>query len=236
MEPLGEWDSFITEALSTEPLLEAASYSWLLAVVELNHLEVLVRRGQASGAGKLAAWVNEKVRTESGHIVAALSAVSAAERMAVGDGAAALDLLAVSEAAFRVQGGFWWAACLPLAVRTALAAGDRRLAERLASAVEPPQPLCRHARAAAEALVVEARGEHEAAAEGFADAAARWHDFCVPYEEAQALLGRGRCLVALGRAPEAAVLLAAAREIFARLGAKPVLAETDELMQKVSSA
>ena len=50
----------------------------------------------------------------------------------------------------------------------------------------------------------------------------------MPYEEAQALLGQGRCLVALGKAPEAAAPLAAAREIFARLGAKPALAETDE--------
>ena len=30
-------------------------------------------------------------------------------------------------------------------------------------------------------------------------------------------------------------MLAAAREIFARLGAKPALAETDEMMQKVAS-
>ena len=51
--------------------------------------------------------------------------------------------------------------------------------------------------------------------------------FGVPYEEGHALLGQGRCLVALGRAPEAAAPLAAAREIFARLGAKPALAETD---------
>ena len=60
---------------------------------------------------------------------------------------------------------------LPRAVRTALAAGDRALAERLAGSIEPLQPLCRHAVAAAQALVMEARGEREAAAESFADAA-----------------------------------------------------------------
>ena len=72
--------------------------------------------------------------------------------------------------------------------------------------------------------------EHKAAAPGFADAAARWRGFGVPYEEAQALLGQGRCLVALGRAPEATAPLAAAHEIFARLGAKPALAETVQLL------
>jgi hypothetical protein len=56
------------------------------------------------------------------------------------------------------------------------------------------------------------------------------------YEEAHALFGQGRCLVALGRAPEVGVPLAAAREIFARLGAKPAEAEADELMKQVASA
>jgi len=66
-------------------------------------------------------------------------------------------------------------------------------------------------------------------------AAARWHDFGVPYEEAQALLGQGRCLVALGRAPEAAHPLEQAREIFTQLGAKPALAETEALLEKAAS-
>jgi hypothetical protein len=57
----------------------------------------------------------------------------------------------------------------------------------------------------------------------------------VPYEEGHALLGQGRCLAALGRAPEAAAPLAAAREIFARLGAKPALAETDAVMRRLAS-
>ena len=55
----------------------------------------------------------------------------------------------------------------------------------------------------------------------------------MPYEEAQALLGQGRCLMALGRAPQAAPVLAAAREIFARLGARPALKETDALLTSV---
>jgi hypothetical protein len=84
-----------------------------------------------------------------------------------------------------------------------------------------------------EALLAEADGRSMAAAAGFGTAAARWRGFEMPYEEAQALLGQGRCLVALGRAPEAATALNAAREIFARLRAKPALTETDELMRQV---
>jgi hypothetical protein len=57
----------------------------------------------------------------------------------------------------------------------------------------------------------------------------------VPYEEAQALLGEGRCLVALGRAPEAAPVLEQARAIFARLGAEPALHEADQLLGRIGA-
>ncbi len=97
-------------------------------------------------------------------------------------------------------------------------------------------PLPRCVRRYAEAMVAESSGELQAAAGGFADAAARWHGFSMPYEEAQALLGQGRCLVALGRAPEAAPVLEAAREISARLGARPALAETEALLAGGHSA
>jgi hypothetical protein len=42
--------------------------------------------------------------------------------------------------------------------------------------------------------------------------------------------------VALGSAPETTTPLAGDREIFTRFGAKPALAETDELRQQVPSA
>ena len=79
-----------------------------------------------------------------------------------------------------------------------------------------------------------ARAASVSSSAGFAAAAARWHDFGVPYEEGHALLGQGRCLVALCRAPEAAAPLAAAREIFARLGAKPALAEAEAVLAAAS--
>jgi hypothetical protein len=97
-------------------------------------------------------------------------------------------------------------------------------------------PLHEHVLAVVGALVTETRGEYEAARAGFADAAGRWHDFGMPYEEAHALLGQERCLVALERAPEAAAPLAAAREIFARLRARPALDEVDALLQQCPSA
>jgi hypothetical protein len=89
------------------------------------------------------------------------------------------------------------------AVRTALAAGDPDVAARLAERVEPIYPLHEHALATARALLREHDGSHAEAAELFAEAAERSARFEMPWEEAQALLGRGRCLLALGRALKA---------------------------------
>jgi len=127
------------------------------------------------------------------------------------------------------------------ALRLALACDDVRLAAQIVATVESfaareSLPLHRHVLATVGALVAESCGEHETVTTSFAAAATGWHEFGMVYEEGQALLGRGRCLVALGRAQEATVPLAAAREIFTRLGAKPALAETDELIQQVASA
>jgi hypothetical protein len=125
---------------------------------------------------------------------------------------------------------------MPEAVRLALRWSGLDLAGRLRHRGDGLLPIHQHVMLTVEALLAEADGDHEAAAAGFGDTAPRWHDFGVPYEEAQALLGQGRCLEALGRAAEAAAPLAAAHEIFARLGAGPALAEAGELMQQIAPA
>jgi hypothetical protein len=78
----------------------------------------------------------------------------------------------------------------------------------------------------------EARGDHQAAADGYADAAQRWDVFGVIPEHAYALQGHARCLITLGRPNEAAPILHQARALFDQLGAAPALAETDTLLQQ----
>ncbi|MEI6501893.1 MAG: hypothetical protein WCP21_12805 [Armatimonadota bacterium] len=122
----------------------------------------------------------------------------------------------------------------PEAARIAAGGRDPVLAGRLRSSVRGSLPVQELVRESIVPIIDEARGEHEAAATGFA--AAHGREFGVPYEEAQALLGQGSCLVALGRVSDAVTPLSGARGIFAQLGAKPALEETDELMQQVPSA
>ena len=50
-----------------------------------------------------------------------------------------------------------------------------------------------------------------------------------------ALLGQGRCLCGLGR-PEAELPLCEARDLFAAMGYKPALAETEALLEQAAPA
>jgi hypothetical protein len=74
-------------------------------------------------------------------------------------------------------------------VRVALTAGDPELAARLASEMRPGISLHRNALASARALLAEHNGDLTNAAFAFAQAAEDWHQFGVPSEQAQALLG-----------------------------------------------
>jgi hypothetical protein len=124
----------------------------------------------------------------------------------------------------------------PILMRTALGAHDGELASLLVEEGAALSPLRERVGLTCRALLAEAREDYEAALAGFAAAAADWNDFGFAHEQAQALLGQGRCLVALGRAPEAARPLTGAREIFVRLGARPAVAETDEWLMRAASS
>ena len=118
---------------------------------------------------------------------------------------------------------------LPELVRTALALGDASFVQRLLADVEPHRPSLQHGLATAQAQLAEAAGDHGPAAAQYADAAECWREFGNVPERAYALLGQGRCLVALGGAG-AEVPLAEARDLFASMGYKPALAETEKLL------
>ena len=116
-------------------------------------------------------------------------------------------------------------------LRTALAVGDPALAKRLADGLEARYPLDEHALCAARAQLAEHAGDHVDAATLYAEAAARWQEFGFVPERAYALLGQGRCLLALGL-PGAEQPLRQARDLFAAMGYKPALAETEALLEQ----
>ena len=121
-------------------------------------------------------------------------------------------------------------------MRTALAARrPPRSPPGSSDGVEPRTPLAEHALCACRAQLAEAAGEHAEAAALYAEAAERWREFGNVPERAYALLGQGRCLRALGE-PEAEEPLREARELFASMGYKPALAETEALLGESEAA
>jgi hypothetical protein len=230
----GMWDEALAGESDATERLQAASdvvaLTYLKAMLALLH----VCRGESAQALSLAKWCLERVaEAEERDLLSTVLVASSLAQEPVDRGAALKHLRDVPPL---LGPGFLFNGtdCFPHMLRAAHLLGDLTTAERLTSWIDLDLPMHRGARAYGDALLAEARGEHRAAAR-FSAAAASLGSCGVPYEEAQSLLGQGRCLVSLGRAQEAAVPLAAARGIFARLGAKPALAETDGLMQQVES-
>ena len=84
----------------------------------------------------------------------------------------------------------------------------------------------RHGLLAAHAALAEADSALDQAALRYDEAAACWADYGHRLEQARALLGAGRCLLALGR-PEGRLRLQDARAVLEPLHAWPLLAEAD---------
>jgi hypothetical protein len=156
-------------------------------------------------------------------------------RAALAQGEAAAALLTEIETYPDARGTLNYTVMLPTMLRTALGIGEPSLAERLVAGFEPRTPYAEDALVAANAALAEARGDLQAAADAYADAADRWERFGVVPELAFALLGHGRCLIGLSRPTEAAPVLHHAREIFERLQAVPALAETDALLMQATA-
>jgi hypothetical protein len=128
-----------------------------------------------------------------------------------------------------------YASVLPSLLRIALALDDPSLAQRLTTGIEPATPLHEHALASANAQLAEAAAQHADAAQLYAEAAESWQQFGNVPERAYALLGQGRCLAALGK-PDAETPLRDARDLFASMGYKPALAETEALLAQDETA
>ena len=123
----------------------------------------------------------------------------------------------------------------PEFVRVAVGCDLIELCERTMGAMPPISPLSHHALTAARAVIAEARGDHESAAVQYSETAERWQAFGAVFERGHALLGEGRCLLALGRTG-AESPLREARAVFARLDARSLVAETDALLGRALTA
>jgi class 3 adenylate cyclase/tetratricopeptide (TPR) repeat protein len=224
---LGSYEEALALAVDLLPRLENAEDAYSLISVRAAQVRAFTRRGQFREAERLAPWTIDRAREIGGvQFITKVMLPAAALHLAVGDSKGALGFLHELRRIPNIHEDIDCAANLADAVRIALAAASPNLAARLIAGFEPLNEMKEHTLTTVRALLKENDDSPAEAAELFADAASGWERFEMPWEWAHALLGRGRCLLALGRATEATESLGDAREVFVRLGSRPLTTET----------
>jgi class 3 adenylate cyclase/tetratricopeptide (TPR) repeat protein len=231
---LGRPEEALERAARLAALTEASGDTHSLGEVRAVELAIRLARGDEYIRVEIEWLVGAAGKSGSADLTV-VTLVSAAAALASDAPADARRLLVTVERLSRGRATPYYARQLAAMLRVALAAGDLGLGERLATGLEARYPLDEHALCAARAQLAEDTGELAKAAALYGDAAARWKKFGNVPECAYALLGRGRCLLALGE-PDAQEPLGEARELFASMGYKPALRETEALLDRIAAA
>jgi hypothetical protein len=190
---------------------------------------VLLWRGEPAAARTLTRELLPRARSidDLQLLVPALAVAAAVEQAAGAHPAAQALVEEVRRLVADRDGGRWYLGQhVADLVRVCVAVDRRAVGEALAAAADHAVARNQHGLFTARATLAEADGALEEAAARYDEAAARWGGYGHRLEQARALLGSGRCLLALGR-PGGQVRLRDARGIAASLGAQPLLAEAD---------
>ncbi len=224
----GLWEESLAEAEALGSVLDEQEQVLDLQCVRAHHSLLLTLRGQADDGLELAKWAESSSRPFAMNRLECLAPLAAAH-MALGHRRKAMEILSIlAETDWKLRLSDVFSRALPTAVRTAVAGGDYSLVSKLA-AMPGKRPFDSHISVWLSALTTEHAGSPDVAGTLYAEAVVRWRDFGVPYEEAQARWGEGRCLSQLGKLTEAITRLQSAHDIFARLGATPDLTEIRRL-------
>ena len=207
------------------------------AIIELRSVQLSlgVERGEKAEAADAEQLVAIARETGEPQQMAQAFATAARVMVALGHGERAKTFIEELERTDGTRPDPYYAAVLPQLVRCVLALDESALASRLIAGVEPRTPLQQHALAACRAILAEGAGDYASAAPAYAEVAQRWRQFGDVPELAYALLGQGRCLVALGT-PGADGPLTEARKQFAAMDYAPALGDTDALLRRAGGA
>lgn len=232
---LGRWDEVLAVAAEIEAEGRARSWTQPVSYALPPRVQVLALRGLLADAARVVTEALPAARQvgDPQLMIPMLQALAQVE-LRRNDSAAVVEALGeIDQITSRTTGLIGsFAADV---VRLAVASGDLDLARRLLKANPGLPGRSENIVVTGQALLADAEGRPEDALAGFRDAVERWTAHGHVVERGQALLGVGRCLVAIGRVGEAADPLREARDMFAGLGAKLLVAEADDLLAQTTA-
>jgi class 3 adenylate cyclase/tetratricopeptide (TPR) repeat protein len=233
---LGEWDALI-EVAHEVAAWDRTSYQALLGLPYEAHVRLL--RGHVADAAALRdEFLPRARRSQDPQVLVPALATAALIEKSRGNPAVAVGFVEELGEATRLGQGcraMWRAKHLQEVFRVCAATGANALAASLLNGIEVIAPRHRHAVHTAQAVLAEAQGQLEPALALYEEAAERWAEYGFVLEQGQALLGAGRCLLALQHPDRAARSLQKAQEIFESLGARPLVAEAEPLLEQAGA-
>jgi DNA-binding SARP family transcriptional activator/class 3 adenylate cyclase len=225
---LGEWDEALAEADDVVGWERAEQPTQISVTALTARARVLAGRGDVTAARRTVAELVPLAR-HMGLLKWLVPTLSAAAIVEHGSGELdrAVELVGEIESSTRANPG-WRGHAAADCVRVAVTAGALELAEALLEGADTAIARRRASVASAKALLAETRRDYQQAAGLHTEAGVLWLGLENPLETGQSRLGAGRCLAGLGRGDEARELLGEARAIFERLGARPLVDETED--------
>ncbi len=232
---LGRWDEVLAVAAEIEAEGRARSWTQPLSFAQPPRIQVLALRGLVADAASMVTEALPAARQvgDPQLTIPMLQALAQVE-LRRNDSAAVVEALREIDQITSRTSGLIASAAADI-VRLAVASGDLDLARQLLKANPGLPGRSENIVVTGQAILAEAEGRPEDALAGFLDAVERWTAHGHVVERGQALLGVGRCLVALDRVGEAADPLREARDVFARLGATVLVAEVDDLLAQTAA-
>jgi predicted ATPase/class 3 adenylate cyclase len=229
---LARWDEIleITDELNALDEGDGAAVGRLLGLP--YRALVLSHRSDSSGAKAIVEHLLPKARA-AGDLQLLVPSLAVAALVADARGDDVLEFVREVNERTRRSSERYRTQFLPELTRICVPA-DLDLARSLADGLSIDVGRVGSARVAAAAVLAEAEGRIPDALALYEEAAARWLDVsCVP-GRADALLGKGRCLLSSADAG-AELPLAEARDLFRSMGYKAAFAATEELLAEVPS-
>ncbi len=231
---LGDWDELLQVGdgvLGQEP---EPRISQVAILAEAYRQDVLVHRGHGDVEVIETLLLPRAREIRDGQVVVPVFRVASLTRLTRGDPAGAVELVRELDELLRGRPGprSW---ILNGAGRVCLAADEAGLLRSLIDQGVEHLTRDQNSMASARAMLAEMEGDHERASAAYRDAADRWEAFPAVLEHGLALMGAGRCLLALGRQNQGTERLRAARERFGALKAAPLVAEVDDLLALATS-